>query len=215
MKNVTLRGRGQQICFPLRPSVLCQATGFPWIDVQLTQTLGAESNSGRTFPQWEMLSSRLALWASLGSVHCSQEWWWAWSQCREYPLPKMDGMMCPGAMASHGPLLSLVGTAWENTGMLQKTRAFFPCPVSSGNRTSKMNTASIHLLAFMGPPDDTYKFHLRKLCPRCEPMSDHYALWARPNFKSHKKHSQPRAHDWFFCQTELFPNRSDKAQIFF
>lgn len=202
MKNVTLRGRGQRICFPLRSSVLCQATGFPWIDVQLTQTRGAKSKLRKDFSTVgsAKLSTGFVGKPGLGALPT-----WAWSQCREYPIPIEDEMMYPGAMASHSLLLSLVGTMWENTGMLPKTRAFFLCPMSSGNRTSKMNIASIHRHAFMEPPDDPYKFRLRKLCPRCEPVSDHYAVWARPT-SSHTKniHTQELT-TGFFLSDWTFP----------
>lgn len=96
MKNVTLRGRGQRICFPLRSSVLCQATGFPWIDVQLTQTRGAKSKLRKDFSTVgsAKLSTGFVGKPGLGALPP-----WAWSQCREYPIPIKDGMMYPDLSA--------------------------------------------------------------------------------------------------------------------
>lgn len=131
MKNVTLWGRGQQILFPLRSSFLCQTTGFSWIDIQLTQTLRAESMGDKHrkgFPQWEILSCGLALWASLGSVHFLPQ------RRAEEPDPSagdtqfLKGNNVSWSYGISSPLLGLVGPTWENTRMLQKRRALVPYP---------------------------------------------------------------------------------------
>lgn len=195
MKNVTLWGRGQQILFPLRSSFLCQTTGFPWIGIQLTQTLRAESMGDKhrkDFPQWEMLSCGLALWVSLGSVHFLPQ------RRDEEPDPSTGDTRFlkrrEQCILELWHLKALYSVSWtqrgKTLGCFRTEERLFLAPVSSGNRTSKINITSIHLHFFTEPPC-TYKLHFCKLCPRCEPNFDHYVLWARPNWKSHEKHSHP------------------------
>lgn len=133
MKNVTLWGRGQQILFPLRSSFLCQTTGFPWIDMQLTQTLRAESKADKLRKDFPVRNAQLSLGfvgkPGLSALPTSQTWWWAWSQCWGYLIPKKDEQ----CVLELWHLEALYSVLWAQCGktlgcLERKKRAFFLCP---------------------------------------------------------------------------------------